>query len=360
MNTPTLDYPSIVLGGLEGLSDPLPRAPRPGCIYGPGYYNNNGDRNTLMSGAIFGEAYYDAIPDLLKFTAGLRWTEDEKYQRGRIELLDGLIPIGSTDENAALSGFDFDGSTPGNQPFQINRVKYNRVTGRFVADYTPKLDFTDQTLIYASYARGYKAGGFNPGVAPGLGVPESYNPETINAFEVGTKNLLLDGTLQANGDVWYYDYKNLQVSAIENNTSVNKNIDAKLWGVEGELFWAPDTHWQLNLSFGTTHSSIGNSQLVDDRNPTAGRSDVVLIKRLARWPRPSGQNCVLYMTGGQTLDPADNPALQAVLAAHARRRLASSSPRRAARMPSQATVSPTPITAPAARPWTRSSTRSAG
>ena len=64
-------------------------------------------------------------------------------------------------------------------------------------------------------------------------------PESIDAFEVGTKNTLLGGTLQANVDVWYYNYKNLQVSAIEDNTSVNQNINAKLWGVEGEFFWAP-------------------------------------------------------------------------------------------------------------------------
>jgi len=318
VDTPTLDYPSILLGGLEGLNAPA-LCGATGCIFGPGYYNNNGHKDTLTSKAVFGEVYYDAIPDLLKFTAGLRWTEDEKRQSGRIELLDGLIPIGTTNADQALANLvaqgqtDFDGSKAGGQVWQLNNVTYNKMTGRFVVDYTPKLDFTDQTLFYASYARGYKAGGFNPGVAPGLGVPVSYAPESIDAFELGTKNILLNGTLQANGDVWYYDYKNLQVSAIENNTSVNQNINAKLWGVEGELFWAPDTHWQFNLSVGTTQSSIGNSQLVDDRNPTAGRSDVVLVKDATLAPT-SGQNCVLYMTGGQTVSPADNLAFQAAAA----------------------------------------------
>ena len=318
VSTPTLDYPSIILGGLEGLNAPGLCAAT-GCIYGPGYYNNNGNRDTLTSKAVFGEAYYDAIPDLLKFTAGLRWTEDEKFQSGRIELLDGLIPIGTTNANAALAALvaqgqnDFDGAVPGNQVWQVNRVDYKKLTGRFVVDYTPKLDFTDSTLFYASYARGYKAGGFNPGVAPGLGVPVSYAPESIDAYEVGTKNILLNGTLQANADIWYYDYKSLQVSAIENNTSVNQNINAKLWGVEGEFFWAPDTHWQFNLNVGTTQSNIGNVGLVDDRNPTAGRSDVVLIKDGTLAPT-SGQNCVLYMTGGQTVSPADNAAFQAAAA----------------------------------------------
>ena len=182
-------------------------------------------------------------------------------------------------------------STPspslGNQLWQFNDVSYKKLTGRAVANWTPKLDFTDATLIYASYARGYKAGGFNPGIQPGLGIPPSYGPESIDAYEVGTKNTLLDGTLQANVDFWYYDYKGLQVSAIVENTSVNQNINAKLYGVEGEFLWAPDDRWQFNLNFGTTHSAIGNVSLIDQRNPTGGRSDVVLVKgvdaRRSRW-----------------------------------------------------------------------------
>ena len=40
--------------------------------------------------------------------------------------------------------------------------QWDQLTGRAVANWTPKLDFTDQTLIYGSYAHGYKAGGANP------------------------------------------------------------------------------------------------------------------------------------------------------------------------------------------------------
>ena len=332
VNGDTLDYPGIVLGGIEGLGAPA-LCGATGCIFGPSYYHNDGDYNRLESKAIFGEVYWDAIPDTLKFTLGARWTDDDKYQRGRITLYSGLIPIGSSNEDSALSTlvseglYDFDcsnGTTgagigcgpnppPGpNDVWQINRVSYKKWTGRFVADWTPKVDFTDATLVYASYARGYKAGGFNPGIEPGLGVPASYAPETIDAYEVGTKNTLLNGTLQANLDFWYYDYKGLQVSAIENNTSVNQNINAKLWGSEGEFVWAPTDRWQFNMNFGYTHSAIGNSALVDDRNPTAGRSDVVLIKD-ATLASTVGQNCVLYMLPGQTVTPGDNAALTAYL-----------------------------------------------
>ncbi len=301
VNGSTLDYPAIVLGGFLGLGNP---ACSNGCILGPGFYHNVGDYNSLTSKAIYGEVYYDAIPDTLKFTLGARWTQDKKYQQGRIELLSGLIPLGTTNEKNAMAGLaaaglqDFDGSngTPPYDVWQQNRVTFRKWTGRFVADWTPKLDFTQATLIYASYARGYKAGGFNPGIQPGLGVPASYGPEQIDAFELGTKNTLLDGTLQANADVWYYNYKGLQVSKIENNTSVNENIDATLWGVEGTFMWAPTERWQFNLNLSNTHSAIGNSASIDPRNPSNGYNKALLIKD-ATPSATGGENCVLYYNG---------------------------------------------------------------
>ena len=92
----------------------------------------------------------------------------------------------------------------------------SKFTGRAVVNWTPKLHFTDQSMFYASYAHGYKAGGANP---PGPVLlqytdtiafpvhPLTFNPEYIDAFELGTKNTLLDGALTLNGDVFYYDYR---------------------------------------------------------------------------------------------------------------------------------------------------------
>src|SRR6185312_2969792 len=315
----TFDYPFVILGALSGLTNPdcYPQ----GCI-NPGYYHNDGLRNTLTSKAIFGEVYYDLIPDELKLTVGARYTNDHKDQIGRIFIFPGNVPIGTPSEAAAAAYLvgknakDFDcsngttgatGCPPGtplgpNDLYQFNEITYSKWTGRAVVNWTPKLDFTDQTTIYASYARGYKAGGFNPGIQPGLGIPPNYDPESIDAYELGTKNILMDATLQANLTGFYYNYDSLQVSAIVQNTSVNQNISAKIWGVEGELLWAPTTNWQFNLNFGHTDSSIGNVALIDQRNPTAGREDTVLIKDIVLGASV-GQNCVLYRLPGTTITP---------------------------------------------------------
>jgi hypothetical protein len=124
----TEDYAMALLGGLLG---PVRAAPlcanATGCIFGTPYYHNDGDRVVIDSKALYGEVYYDAIPGTLKFTLGLRGTEDRKSFRGRLALLNGLIPAGSTDENTALAALvtqgqaDFDGAVPGNQLYEETR-----------------------------------------------------------------------------------------------------------------------------------------------------------------------------------------------------------------------------------------------
>jgi len=286
VNADTLDYPAIILGGFSGLADPACYAK--GCIFGPGFYNNNGLFNRLDSFSFYGEGTWDIIPDLLKLQAGLRWTRDEKDQTGRIELYNGLIPIGTQSEAQGLNGIE---------PFNYNRGIFNNTSGHVVLNYTPKLDFTDSTLIYTSYSRGYKAGGFNPGIEPGngLGVPPTYAPELIDAYELGTKNQLLGNTVQANGDGWYYNYTGLQVSKIENNTSVNENINAKLWGLEGEFIWQATDQLQFGLNLANTHTAIGNSSSIDPRNPSDGYARALLVKDDTISPT-TGENCVLYYT----------------------------------------------------------------
>lgn len=70
--------------------------------------------------------------------------------------------------------------------------KWAALTGRFSVDWKLDISFTDDSLISASYSRGYKAGGANPVGAdanpiisnyPLLG--DKFAPEYVNAFEVG-------------------------------------------------------------------------------------------------------------------------------------------------------------------------------
>ena len=55
--------------------------------------------------------------------------------------------------------------------------------------------------------------------------PLTFKPEFIDAFELGTKNTLLDGSLTFN-IAFYYNYKNYQISRIVDRTAINDNFDA--------------------------------------------------------------------------------------------------------------------------------------
>jgi outer membrane receptor protein involved in Fe transport len=165
-------------------------------------------------------------------------------------------------------------------------------TGRFNATWTPKLDFTDQSLFYASYARGYKGGGANPpGVIPlcfgsicygspsDTAHPLTFKPEFVNAFELGSKNTLLDGTLTLNGDVFFYKYKNYQISQIVDRTSVNLNFNTTVKGLELEATWEPLPGLRFNGALGYEDATLDDgSKAIDLMDRTAGHSDWMVMK----------------------------------------------------------------------------------
>ncbi|MEM9742017.1 MAG: TonB-dependent receptor [Pseudomonadota bacterium] len=294
-------------------------------LLAPGYFNNEVPVFELDSWGVFGEAYYE-LNDRMKLTLGLRYNVDEKRVEDRQVLLDlpltvdvatgatsllGIPVAGFNDliaTGASLGLYDADPNTPGAQVFRQQNAEFREWTGRLVFDWFPSVSFTEATLVYASYARGYKGGGINPAFNTTLfpNTPETYAPEDINAFEVGTKNELWDNRLQANLTAFYYDYGGLQVSKIVNRTAVNENIDADIWGFEGEFVFVPSENWRLNANLAYLNTEIGDFASVDPRDPTQGRQDVTLIKDF------EASNCVLVHNGQ---GPAgSNAAFQGALA----------------------------------------------
>jgi outer membrane receptor protein involved in Fe transport len=248
---------------------------------GHNYYDSRTGGGHLKSYAAFGEIYYDIAPTL-KLTLGGRYTVDQIYNISYpIEL---LVP--GTGFPTTLCAT----SAPSTTCLTQQRVTYREFTGRANLDWTPTLSFTDKTLIYATYSRGYKGGGFNTpcqigdvgtnsGTCP---YPQSYNPEFINAYEVGTKNTVLGGSLQLNLTGFYYDYKGYQISEIVANSSVNLNINAKIYGVEFESIYSPFRNFTLNANVGYIHTKIDSGQSeIDQLNLNAGNANYTLLKDTA-------------------------------------------------------------------------------
>ncbi|MFC3069564.1 TonB-dependent receptor [Phenylobacterium soli] len=244
---------------------------------GHNYYDNY-QPYKLDSSAIFGEAYYQ-MTDTFKWTLGLRYTDDKKTVQNYAVTL-------------SAPGFGLIPSTPAS-----SSVEFKKVTGRLGFDWKPKLDFTDETLIYAFYSRGYKAGGLNPACSAAAGVicpKPTFAPEFVDAYEIGTKNTLLGGAMQLNVTGFYYNYTGYQISKIVNRNALNENIDAKIKGVEVESIWQPVAGLRLNANVGWLDTEIGGGESIDTFDRTQGAAGLILAKSSA------ASNCVTTLTSAQT------------------------------------------------------------
>jgi outer membrane receptor protein involved in Fe transport len=264
---------------------------------GHNYYDSRTGGGYLKSYAAFGEVYYEFTPQL-KLTLGGRYTTDQLYNLQYPVSLESAVANGNTAYAPYVGGFPTTiCSTSAAACLVPQRVTYREFTGRANLDWTPTLSFTDKTLFYATYSRGYKGGGFNTPCAASLGsggggtsacgFSPTYNPEFIDAFEVGTKNTLLGGSLTLNADAFYYIYKGYQIATIVAESAVNQNINAKIYGAEFESIWQPIHNLALNANIGYLHTSIDTGQTsIDQLNLTQGDTSYTLVKNTA------GANCL--------------------------------------------------------------------
>ena len=179
------------------------------------------------SKAAFGEATYSVTP-ALNVMAGLRRTNDDKSRKGATVL--GEPEFFRSTNDAAVS--------------------YSQTTGRVGADYA----LAKNTMLYTTLSTGYKAGGFNDGT-PATNAFLRYDPEHLTSLEVGVKGRFLDNHLQVNADVFAYDYKDLQLTAIvvdpftHSNASQTVNAaKASVSGVEVEGKYLVSSDDKINFS----------------------------------------------------------------------------------------------------------------
>ena len=247
----------------------------------------------LDSFAVFGEGYYDVTDDL-QFTLGLRYTDDKK-EVGNIPT---YLAVADALRPDALAYVPNDGATNDNGGDGTLNAQFEEVTGRLGLDWSPNLSWSNDTLLYAFYSRGYKGGGINPPQPADntSGVAQTFDPEFIDSYEIGTKNTLADGTLQLNATGFFYNYEGYQISAIVNRTSANFNVDAEIKGIKIETVWNPTSTLVLNANLGVLDAQVVDTFGVDVLDRTNGREDLVVLKNFA-----SASNCVVSAEGYATL-----------------------------------------------------------
>jgi iron complex outermembrane recepter protein len=111
---------------------------------------------------------------------------------------------------------------------------------------TPRYKVSQDFMVYARVASGYRAGGTN---SAGLGVPPSYQPDKTKDYEIGAKGDVLDHRVSFDASVYYIDWKNIQLGLSNPKTEIGYTGNAggaKSEGVELSVQLRPVTG--LNLA----------------------------------------------------------------------------------------------------------------
>ncbi len=183
--------------------------------------------------AAFGQASY-GLTDQLTLNVGLRYTYDKKsfdFRTYADEPTLGfaeIIPAFSIDRNS------------------------DAVTGRAGLDY----QITSDAMVYASYNRGYKSGGFNGGALFDPREAAPFDPEKVNAYEAGFKTVWLDGRLTVNGSLFYNKFSDLQVFRFVESgvglpiTLIDNAASATIKGGELEALFMPVERMRVEMGLG--------------------------------------------------------------------------------------------------------------
>jgi iron complex outermembrane receptor protein len=205
---------------------------------------------STKSYAVFGRLGY-AITESFRVNAGLRFTDDQKSFDGVLKSASVICP-GAFIPPPAGPQFCFGGAgqitVPGAPIVENASDSWRQTTWRAGVEY----DLTNASLLYAAVETGFKAGGFfftddNP----------TYQPEKITAYTVGSKNRFLDNKLQVNGELYYWIYKDQQIShlGIDSAGTVIFPTDnvgqAKMKGfeLEGQYLLTPTTLFTMDAQY---------------------------------------------------------------------------------------------------------------
>jgi len=223
--------------------------------------------------AAFAQASYD-LTDALELTVALRYDRDE-----RDEVTSGVNSGTVFSERSAT--FD-----------------------KFQPKVSLAWQVTPEHLLYATFAQGFKAGGFN--VIPGpTDIHQAVFPaETTLAVEVGAKTSWADDRVIANLALFYTDYEHFQNTVFVNGNDTVFSVDnVKVQGVELSLLARPVEALTLEAAFAYTDSQVkqyeapdplGSGLLIDYSGKQTPNAPKYTINLAAQYEAPLGNSARLF------------------------------------------------------------------
>ncbi|MBK79807.1 MAG: hypothetical protein CMQ43_02665 [Gammaproteobacteria bacterium] len=231
--------PSVALGVPFGTPCALFMLPSPSldpslCQLPPGFTAQR-TREDVESVAVFGSLDWQ-VTDSFSLGAGVRWLEEDKdfvtaFHQG--------VPPDQGPTN--VYGLTILPPTEAAGPPIVGPAEASDSWNDTIFRFTANWNVTPNNLLYASYAEGYKSGGIhNRGVQPEF---LAYDPESVKSYEVGSKNVLMDGRVTLNLAAFRTDREGVQAASVitlpnnqppGTNTIVNNIPKQELWGLEVE------------------------------------------------------------------------------------------------------------------------------
>ena len=190
--------------------------------------NRNRSNNSGLAG--FGEMSYQ-LTNKLKTTVGLRYDYEKR--------------------EATFNGFGdamlFNGVITEINPNITSNGNYSAISPKFSVNYS----VNELSNIYATYTRGFRAGGINASSLP-EGVRQTFDPEYSNNYEIGYKSYLLNKKLSIGASAFLIQWKDLQFyNLVAPFTYARENVgNAQSAGIEIEVSALPTKGLQLDGSFG--------------------------------------------------------------------------------------------------------------
>ena len=182
-------------------------------------YGTNGQTHFVTSSyAAFGELNYDVTPRLTA-TGGLRYTYEHKHGDYDSPVGGGPALTGTPAQIAALTAARL--SILRRQTYSA-RDNDGSLSGRANLSYR----VTDQAMVYASYARGFKSGGINMSGLPLTSTNQPalatavVQPERNTTYETGLKTQLLDKRLTFNLTGYVTKVRDFQATVVDSSQTV--------------------------------------------------------------------------------------------------------------------------------------------
>ena len=233
--------------------------------------------------AFFGQIDFRPI-ELIGLTLGGRYTHERKLFEGGQQDLNGfnykLFGCSGADGTIAPMG-QFPLAPPGvpcfaalsfPDPTQPTRLYVPGVNRKTFNNFSPKVGVqlhpSDDVMVYGSWSKGYKTGGWTTRLSNPIGaVAPDFDEEKATTWEVGVKSTLLDRKLQINAAAFTTDYRGLQLNIqVGVSPTIDNAGDARIKGFELEMVAAPIEGLTLNASLGyisAKYTSIEPAALVN-------------------------------------------------------------------------------------------------